>query len=816
MILLMKAKILAVIFFLSCCAVIIAAEVPPVLEFPQEGMDDPAKYQNYVTRFFKDSSGNSFQIYIDQKSGRVVNLWADAANESASFTVRDAGGAPATIQWESNTATVSFEKGMRSVQYELMINSPTIQIGHTLLSSMRKERDFQYFQKHMEPFDSPAFHDEELKKLIANLEQLPEAFQEEHLKILKARDVRELQSRFDPQRVLIQQNGGWVANLNQISFDGKNHLALELSVGSKQTADLTKNVVSFRSTDTTSPIRLAVKVSTDSGALTPLDHLKIFNAEFMKFYESQKTAKDPIRFKWLDREVRGMQLLSSQEKLMAGLPNFATYFGRDTMMSSLMMEPIWTGTMLEHAIGSVLNKLAPDGAASHEEALGGQAIKENADKYNKLIDQYLQNKKDETLDQAKEVLKNLQKTNENYRMVDDDFQLPVLLARYLKRTDIGNEQKRDFLLRKSRQDLPFITLIIRNLIYVVNKANPYVENPIATNLVSFPQENGKWLSSSWRDSGVGYALGRFAMDVNTIWVPEALESISDIISEVAKVGFSITDLESRVPEIRETKLQSYAKDSAKLQNAIQTWKNSPQHFKVHLDEEQIRVGVKAKLGWLPEVERNYWAGVLANATTDKKYLDFLALSLDENGKPIPIVNTDPATLIFIEDFTDQILQGTKTPADVSALTYAFGAPYPLALFVDGLGPLCANDTFASPEVWEMFKKDLYHSPRVVWGREVNLYQLGLLKQIYAAYDGDKLKDEKLSTYVADLRKALKKTIDAVEASGLKHNELWTYKIENGKLFPIRYGTSSDVQLWNLTDLAVQFLLFSTQGHEDSK
>ena len=208
----------------------------------------------------------------------------------------------------------------------------------------------------------------------------------------------------------------------------------------------------------------------------------------------------------------------------------------------------------------------------------------------------------------------------------------------------------------------------------------------------------------------------------------------------------------------------------------------------------------------PSSRTRLLAGVLANTTTDKKDLDFLALSLDENGKPIPIVNTDPATLIFIEDFTDQILQNKKTPADVSAITYTFGAPYPVSLFVEGLGPLCANDTFASPEVWEMFKKDLYHSPRVVWGREVNLILLGLLKQIDAAYDGDKLKDEKLSTYVADLRKSLKKTLDAVEASGLKHNELWTYKIDEKGFLPVRYGTSSDVQLWNLTDLSVQYLL----------
>jgi len=53
---------------------------------------------------------------------------------------------------------------------------------------------------------------------------------------------------------------------------------------------------------------------------------------------------------------------------------------------------------------------------------------------------------------------------------------------------------------------------------------------------------------------------------------------------------------------------------------------------------------------------------------------------------------------------------------------------------------------------------------------------------------------------------VRKINDAVEHSGLRHAELWSYRVENGKLVPTRYGTSSDVQLWSLTDLAVQFLL----------
>jgi hypothetical protein len=120
----------------------------------------------------------------------------------------------------------------------------------------------------------------------------------------------------------------------------------------------------------------------------------------------------------------------------------------------------------------------------------------------------------------------------------------------------------------------------------------------------------------------------------------------------------------------------------------------------------------------------------------------------------------------------------------------------------------ANDAYASPSVWEAFRNDQYHSPRVVWGREVNLILLGLANQIVGATD-DAGKSRGIGdavAYVDELRSALMQTYLAVDASGLKHNELWSYEIVNGTLRPIRYGASTDVQLWNVTDLAVQFVL----------
>jgi hypothetical protein len=78
----------------------LAAQAPYVA-FPQPGLDDPAAYEGYTTRIYRDASGNAVQIYLDAKTGRVVHVWADALDESIGFTVREAavgfGAGEATV-----------------------------------------------------------------------------------------------------------------------------------------------------------------------------------------------------------------------------------------------------------------------------------------------------------------------------------------------------------------------------------------------------------------------------------------------------------------------------------------------------------------------------------------------------------------------------------------------------------------------------------------------------------------------------------------------------------------------------------------------
>src|SRR5437870_6021852 len=169
--------------------------VPPYLAFPEPGLDDPAAYEGYQTRVYQDASGNAFQVYL-KGTGRVVNLWADAANESVGFTVRDSTGKPAELGWGSSGAAVSQsrEGRTRSVSYALEAPS-AVRIGLFLLGSMRVERDFGYAQRDSLPLVAPPFVQPELTELIEHIAKLKPAERARHLALLGVKSVEALRAR---------------------------------------------------------------------------------------------------------------------------------------------------------------------------------------------------------------------------------------------------------------------------------------------------------------------------------------------------------------------------------------------------------------------------------------------------------------------------------------------------------------------------------------------------------------------------------------------------------------------------------------------
>jgi len=701
-------------------------EAPPVLQFPTPGLDDSAAYEGYTARLYRDSRRNSVEIYIEGKTGRVVHLWADGLNESIGFTVRDSGGqggqeATAAVAFGAGQATVWSKGGRRGLRYSLTVQggrSKAVEIGQILLGSMRIERDFGYAGRVHDSIDAPPFVPQEFTALARRLGGA-------------------YPSRLIPLLSLTHTGSRWRAQAYQPSLDAKNHMWLTISGDSTQShAQLSGRVLTIRASGA-EPVELLVEIATDGPALDPLDREQIFNSAFRHFADSAKSPR-------VEREIRGFELLSSRQKLMAGLPTYATYFGRDMLMTALLMEPVWSDTMPEFVMGAALLKLAPDGEVSHEEALGGQAIRENGAEFLKTGNRAL--------------LGDLQATRENYWMVDDDFQLPVVAGHYFADPRVADTRKRAFARRWG-------AALRKNLAFVARQAAPYARQQIATNLVSFKRDADGWCHpGSWRDSRVGYAGGCYAFDVNVVWVPAALRAIGAIDSTLRAIG------------------EPGIENAAAIARAAEAWRGTGRHFIVALEPADVEARVRAKLASLPAPEHAHWDSVIAATGFPTDTLRFPAVSLDSAGRPIPVMSTDPAMWLLLERQPDE---------RETELLRPFVLPYPIGLFIDGVGLAVANDAYATPRVWDMFERDLYHSPRVVWGREVNVLLAALATRNRPG--------------------VIDSVRTAVARSGLQYAELWSYKFDGGALRPVRYGSSSDVQLWTLTDLAVQYLLHSPRA-----
>lgn len=800
-------------------------QIAPVLAFPEPGLDDTAAYQGYQTRFFRDVRGNTVQIYLDRQSGRVVAVWGDAANESIGFTVRDAAGNPIALEWGGPGATIGTAGGLRTLTVRLSADAPRVRIGLFALGTMRAERDIQYAGAHRGELDEPLAPLAELTALVDRLERLPAAERRRQLALLRASGIEELRARLHPRLTVSRSANRQAVRITQAALDAGTRLSLTIAADPRRAAlTVDEQVIALESRGGMT-VPFQVTIGSDAPSLTPLTRGQIFDRQFLQFLAAARRQADSVsagggplssrdsgtvtRARWLERQVRSVEVLASREKLMAGMPNFATYFGRDMMMAALMMQPVWTPEMAELVIASVLRKLSSDGQVSHEEALGGQAIRESAAEYVALIDRFLAADsgatatRDSLLRRARAVLQSAARTRENYHMRDDEFHLPVLVARWLADDRVTASRKRAFLLAADSAGRSRLSSLLRELALVAELSAPYAADPRPASLIAFPERApGLHFPGSWRDSNAGYGNGRYAMDINAIWVPEALGALGRLVEDLDRIGIGAARMRQALPRTGAATLTAWLDDRAALQRAAGQWRGAVRHFLVRLGPSEVRQAIAEWLDWLPAGEREYWARQTTAGSGDS--LTFLALSLDADGRPIRVVNTDPATAMFLDGTRlrgERLLSWDEVRREVDVIM----RPFPVGLFIDRLGPVTANDVYASPAVRDSFRRDPYHGPRVVWGREVNLFLLGLATHLATARAGGG--PAVPAADVAALETALRRTMAAVDASGLGNAELWSYAIEGGRLQPQRYGSTSDAQLWSTTDLAVAYALW---------
>lgn len=799
-------------------AALAAQLVRPVLAFPEAGLDDSVAYAGYQTRLYRDAAGNTVQLYLDQRQARVVHVLADAENESVGLSAHGPGGQAAALRWGAPGAAVARRGRARTLTSALVADGGEVRLSRFLLGSMRVERDFQYFQGQRRPFASqpPA----EVDALVATLERLDAPEQARHLALLRAPSVAALRARLRPTLAARPGTGAaattWTLRVVQPSIDGRDTLTAEVTVDRRRVEPvLAGDSLVLRARAGGAAVPFTLTVGTTARALTPLTRRELFTPAFLGWLEGERRrAPGSPAVRLLERQVTGVELLASREKLMAGLPTYATYFGRDMMVSALMMRApgaeVWRPEVAGFVVASVLRNLAPDGQVSHEEALGGQAVREGAAEYAALLRGTPSGAPDAAaLARARQVLRDLRVTRQNYHMVDDELQLPVLAARFLRDPDVTPAARRAFLDATDGGERRVVRLV-RALAAAARMTAPYARTRAVADLVSFPVRDTvdgrvRYFAASWRDSGVGYGYGRYAWDVNAVWAPHALEATGQLLDVLSALGYDAPALARLTPYAAPaTPLGTYARDRAALRAAVAAWRTAGRHFVVRLGPDAVRARVAARVAGFPEGERAYWAARAAEAEAagGRDSLVFDAVALDAAGRPVPVAHTDGATRLFLGD-AEGLVPPAAPPAERAAEARRdvalFAWPYPAGLLVERVGPAVSNDTYADPAVWQMFADDPYHSPRVVWGREVNLFLLGTAARLPSA-----------GPDAPAMRAAMERVRAASDAAGFR-SELWSYEFRGGRPAAVRYGSGNDLQLWTATDLAVRFALSRLGG-----
>lgn len=212
-------------------------------------------------------------------------------------------------------------------------------------------------------------------------------------------------------------------------------------------------------------------------------------------------------------QVDYLAFLSYADKLLAGAWRFLTYFGRDSMISLLLLQPILSDGAIEAVISAVLERInRTDGSVCHEETIGDYATYLN-----------LQLNISSTAPQY------------DYKMIDTDFFLPVVMHEYFVRTAAGRNRKNAFFSTEATVDpankgLDYAALALTSAEKIMNISASFASEggQLRDNLIHLKEGQGV---GQWRDSAYGIGGGRIPYDVNTALVPAALRAIAALSAE---------------------------------------------------------------------------------------------------------------------------------------------------------------------------------------------------------------------------------------------------------------------------------------------
>jgi hypothetical protein len=527
-----------------------------------------------------------------------------------------------------------------------------------------------------------------------------------------------------PAEVMVEPGGGDdVISWERDRLDGA--AGFRLSIDARNGA----HVESGRFTASSSgSLRLRVRALTGEPPLMPLTPVLTSRAQ------DDARARDALSF------------LTYQSKFLAGSWRFNTYFGRDTLISALLLAPVLEPEAVESAIASVLDRLAANGEVAHEEDIGEFAVLRNLREGRGRIDTPIY----------------------DYGMVDDDFLLAPLAANWMLSNERSRAQASRFLAQRTSSRERNGAALARNLAWLVERAAAFAEDPRAANLVGI--KAGR-MTGNWRDSEQGLGKGRYAYDVNAALVPAALDAAARLLD---------SGLLGEYLDAGQLHTLKRARDSAQVWAA-----QASRLFDVDVSAALARREVAAY------AKETGVDGGLARRSLNGAPIMFHALSLDDKGQPVRILHSDEGFRLLLTD---------PGADELTRCIAAIMRPFPAGLMTE-VGMLVANPALASADLRRDFTRFAYHGT-VVWSWQQALLAAGLERQLRRVE-----LPASVRTQLSHARTHLWAVIEKSRA--LRTSELWSWSFAQGHYHIEPFGRSgvdadesNAAQLWSTVFLGI--------------
>ncbi|KAF7131134.1 hypothetical protein CNMCM5793_004121 [Aspergillus hiratsukae] len=564
-----------------------------------------------------------------------------------------------------------------------------------------------------------------------------------------------LQPKIQDSIQFIASSDGSVT-LERLWLDNVTTSAIKFTpVNSTSKATVSGKTVSFEAGD------YVFSAELDYPQLTQLPPAKVLNNA-----STDLVSKMPV-------QATALSFLSYSEKLLAGAWRFLTYFGRDTMISALLLDPVMSygnASAMEAVLGAVCERInATDGSACHEETIGDYAtwlnLQENVTSTAMLCD---------------------------YKMIDTDFYLPPLMQNYFLNNPVGKTRWQAFssipagAINAANKGHTWGQLAARTAEKIMDLAALFAQNPCKENLVHLKAGQ---IVGEWRDSTYGIGGGQIPYDVNTALMPAALRAIAALSRAGIYPG-----------------QHGWAQKADKY---AQIWEDETlKFFQVTVPAETAKQRVASY------VKDGYFPGPSEADTIDSDVV-FHALSLDgyDNLAQVQVMNSDDCFRHFLLNTTNQ----PQLTSFINQTANNVRRTFPAGLNT-GVGMLVANPAFGDNPVYaQNWTTGAYHGT-VVWSWQLAMMAKGFERQLGRC---DAAQHHARPDFCADkavynnLRNAYNILWDGIEANQpLLSEEVWSFIYTGGQFTPAPLGnippppgvgaqTESDiVQLWSLTFLAV--------------